>query len=314
MSPYLLGLLSALVAGVAASLYFWLLRRPADECAEGILCLNAMRWREFAGLVLEMLYRRGYAAANPHPLGSGAESDILLTRGDGRCVLSCKHGSAYRLGRGAVDELAGSVGMNAAAHGIMVTPGSFAPDAREQARQQRIELIDGSTLWPEIASLLPESLLGRVQAKASTRAWRGIGFSWLAALATGAVVAVLLPAQGSDTRRRMPAAVAVDATPKAAATAHGAEAVNFAAAPSPKQIEQHRKDAAGAIAALPGIERALWSTRSTLSVDVGDDHDDHWDGICGILDRYQELRATRVQINPPPGSEAPVRFRQCHAY
>jgi len=312
MSSVMLGLLCTLAIGAVASLYFWFVRRRQDETAAGVLSLSAMRWREFAGMVAEMLFRRGYTASDQHPLGSGDQSDIVLRRAEGLCVVSCKHGSAYRLGSTAVDELANSVSMNDATGGIMVTPGSFAPEAHQQARQQRIELIDGKALWPEIAPLVPEPLRKQVETHAAGRAKRSIGFAWLAAVAVGAFVALLLPGRGDDDMPEAPASAA-----SATVAPAGDKKASDPAAATPlsgPQIEQRRRDAAGAIAALPGVERAVWSTQSTLALDMGDERTDRWDGICDVLDSYEELRATRVQINPPPGSSAPVRFKQCHAY
>ncbi|MCL1633536.1 restriction endonuclease [Luteimonas sp. SX5] len=313
MSPLMLGLFCTLTVGAAATFYFWGVRRRQDESVEGIHSLSAMHWREFAGLVLEMLFRRGYSAAELHPLGSGDQSDILLKREDGVCVLSCKHGSAYRLGGSAVEELANSVRMNDAVGGIMVTPGSFAPEAYALARPQRIELIDGKTLWPEVEPLLPEPLRKRVQAYAAGRAKRGVGIGWTAALVAGLAIALLLPRSDGDTPDA-PAAVAAPAPGTTATPKPVAASPQAAAAQTESQQEQRRKDAASAIAALPGVERALWSTQSTLSLDINSDQPDLWNGICGIIDRYEELRATRVQMNPPPNSGLPVRFKQCHTY
>lgn len=314
MSPFMLGLLCAFVVGVTATAYFWFVRRRQDESAEGVLSLSAMRWREFAGLVAEMMFRRGYTASAQHPLGSGDQSDIVLKREDGLCVVSCKHGSAYRLGGNAIDEMANSVHMSDAAGGIIVTPGSFAPDVYEQARRERIELIDGKKLWPEIAPLVPEPMRARVEAHAAARAKRSIGFGWLAAVAVGAVVALLLPNGNGDVQAPPVSAVPAPAASTGAQKTAGPAAKAQEGELAPEQIEQRRKDAASAIAALPGIDRAVWSTQSTLSLDMGDERNDRWEGICDVLDSYEELRSTRVQINPPPGSSAPVRFRQCHAY
>ena len=36
--------------------------------------------------------------------------------------------------------------------------------------------------------------------------------------------------------------------------------------------------------------------------------------LCPLLERYPELAASRVQLQPPPGSQKPVRFRQCRSY
>lgn len=314
MSPFVIGLLCTLIVGVGATLYFWGVRRRHDESAAGVLTLSAMRWREFAGLVADMLLRRGYAPVEQHPLGSSDQSDIVLQREGVLCVVSCKHGSAYRLGANAVGELANSVQLNGAAEGIMVTPGTFAPEALQQGRQQRIELIDGHKLWPEIAPLVPDPLRKQVEAAAAARAKRSIGFGWLAAIAFGAAAGLLLSGRSNDEAAAQPGTTASATAGPAAAKQATATAATPTAAPTEQQTAQRRRDAASAIAALPGVERAVWSTQSTLSLDVSNDRADLWNSICGIIDRYEELRSTRVQINPPPGSDAPVRFKQCHAY
>ncbi|HJR75083.1 MAG TPA: restriction endonuclease [Luteimonas sp.] len=315
MTPIMLGLLCALIVAAAAAFYFWVVRRRQDESAEGIRSLNAMRWREFAAVVLEMMFRRGYTAADPHPLGSGDQSDILLKREGALFVLSCKHGSAYRLGSQAVDDLANALRVNGATGGLLVTPGVFAPDAHPHAKPQRIELVDGRAIWPEAAPLMPEAVQAHVRGYASSRAKRGLGLGLTAALVAGVAVALLVPRGEepasapvlSDSATPAPptAAKAPDATPAPASSA------NVSAA---DQSGQRRSDVASAIAALPSVERAIWSTQSTLALDIGSERADLWKDICGILDRYEELRATRVQINPPPGSGTPVRFRQCHTY
>lgn len=313
MSPFVIGLLCALIVGAGATLYFWGVRRRHDESATGVLALSAMRWREFAGLVADMMLRRGYSPVEQHPLGSSDQSDIVLQRDGVLCVVSCKHGSAYRLGGNAVDDLVNSISLNGAGEGIMVTPGVIAPEALQRAREKRIELIDGRKLWPEIAPLVPEPLRKQVEEAAAARAKRSIGFGWLAAVAFGAAAALLLSGRGSNDASTVPGTTtAAPASPTAAKAAPTIPAETTA--PTPLQAEQRRRDAASAIAALPGVERAVWSTQSTLALDVSNDRADLWGGICGIIDKYEELRATRVQINPPPGSDVPVRFKQCHAY
>lgn len=314
MTPIMLGLLCALIVAAAAAIYFWVLRRRQDESEEGIRSLNAMRWREFAGVVLEMMFRRGYSAVDPHPLGSGDQSDILLKRDDALFVLSCKHGSAYRLGAQAVDELANALRMNSASGGWLVTPGGFAPEAAAHAKPQRIELIDGKAIWPEAAPLMPEAVQSHVRGYAAARAKRGLGLGLVAALVAGTAVALLMPRAENGAASPIIAENAATAPASVAKTGATPSVDAPAEAPTAEQIERRRADVAGAIAALPSVERAIWSTQSTLVLDVGSERADSWKDICGILDRYEELRATRVQINPAPGSGAPVRFRQCHTY
>ena len=70
-----------------------------------------------------------------------------------------------------------------------------------------------------------------------------------------------------------------------------------------------------AVAALPGVERVLWSTSSTLVVQQRADVDQaQVQEICGVLRRYDTLRASRLQLQPPSGSDRKVRFLQCQAY
>ena len=68
------------------------------------------------------------------------------------------------------------------------------------------------------------------------------------------------------------------------------------------------------LSSLPGIERALWLTRSTLVVHLVDGTADRLTEICAALERYEGLRTSRVQLQPPEGSEARVRFIQCRTY
>jgi hypothetical protein len=70
-----------------------------------------------------------------------------------------------------------------------------------------------------------------------------------------------------------------------------------------------------AIAGLNGVERALWSTPSNLLIyRLTEAGKQDIDSICEVLDRYPELRSSRVQLQPPPGSTTRVRFFQCRAY
>ena len=65
---------------------------------------------------------------------------------------------------------------------------------------------------------------------------------------------------------------------------------------------------------LPGIDRALWQTQSTLLVYLLDGTFDPLPELCPELERYEELAATRLQLQPPAGSPRPVRFVQCRPY
>ena len=63
------------------------------------------------------------------------------------------------------------------------------------------------------------------------------------------------------------------------------------------------------------VAHAVWPTESTLQVDLR--QSDGTDAnliaeVCNILTQYQEMRLTRLQIDPPPDkSNATVRWGQC---
>ena len=90
---------------------------------------------------------------------------------------------------------------------------------------------------------------------------------------------------------------------------------DIAQAPTdPAQLKQRREIVAEAISTLPDVDRAVWSTQSTLLVYLLDEQYDPMRDICPLLERYVELAASRIQLAPPPDSTRPVRFVQCRAF
>ena len=69
-----------------------------------------------------------------------------------------------------------------------------------------------------------------------------------------------------------------------------------------------------AVATLFGVSRALWSSQSTLLVYLSSASADPMNDICPLLEQYPELAASRVQLQPPDGSDKPVRFTHCRTY
>jgi len=321
MSPWL-AVIVALALGGAATAYLWNVRRRQDAAAAGISALSAMRWREFSHFVLDAMRHRGYDVLTPDDEAErGQQSEFLLSGHGKRWLLSCKHGSAYRLSRQAVAELAANLRFQGVTGGFLVTPGHIEADARKSAREANIELIDGDSLWPEVAPLLPPSLTEEVQRGADSNARRQITFSWLAALAVGVVLA--LTGLGRDlpppaTARRTVAAVTapsqpVVANPNAASIPPASPGTPASEADVAAEDLQ-RKEVVDTLSSLPGIERALWLTRSTLVVYLVDGETDRLTEVCAALDRYEALRTSRVQLQPPQDSEARVRFIQCRTY
>lgn len=317
VSSLLLALVVALALGAGGTFYFWNLRRLQDEATAGTRALAAMRWREFSHFVLDAMRHRGYDLLTVDDEAErGQQTEFMLSKNGQRFLLSCKHGAAYRLAAPAVAELAANIRFQGVSGGLLVTPGQIEPEARAPAALAKITLIDGETLWPEIAPLLPHSLRDASRHAADARAKRQIGLTWAGAIVVGFALA-LLTGGSSDSRPGPGAHPAVTTrTPTAVTAAPVAEAP--AAAPmtgipanSPEEEEQQRMAVVRKLSSLPGIDRAMWSTKSTLLVNLDDGTSDMLTEVCAVLERYDNLRTSRVQLQPPPGSTQAVRFRQC---
>ena len=312
--------LSVLVVGVPATLYLQRVRLPLEEASAGIAALAGMRWRDFIHLVLDALIRRGYERIF-EPSADGEDGEYVLERDGQRFLLSSKHGAAYVLGSTAIAEFAKSIRLRNLAGGLLVTPGQFAPEALPLARAQRIELLDGPTLWPELRPLLPEEQRNVISAPALARTRQHVLLAWGGGFVLGAALFVLMhrpdevTMQPATAPSPAPAQSASPAAPRRTTTkpASPKRAVASIEELDDAQLQERRKLAAEAISRLPMIDRAIWETQSTLLVHMLDDGDPR-PAICPLLERYEELAPTRLQLQPPAGSTKPVRFVQCRAY
>lgn len=301
---------------------YWLQRNSAARQASqpqprGADQLAKLHWREFAKLVLQAMHARGFDPVIEDGMPADGiptnGSDILLERDGERALLSSKYGTASLVGASALLGLAKSATLRGAARVIVVTPGRFDEEAKRLALQQNIELIDGETLWPEVRPYVarpeepqPAKPTAGAQARGPLLAWGGAAV--IGVLAWG-LAQSLLPANSGDDD--MPPPPPVIAKAKAAAQAPMAmEAIPT----DPAQLEQRRRETANAISTLFGVDRALWSTQSTLLVYLNSEDADPVSELCPLLERYPELAASRVQLQPPAGSKKPVRFKQCRTY
>ena len=324
MSSWILGLALAALAAVLAVIYLWLVRRPDVETAAGLRALANLRWREFATLIGQAMQQRGLRDAS-HGTDAHAGSDssnsqlLLMTDGDSRCLLSCKHGMAYRLGVGSVDELAGAMDLAGARSGILLTEGRAEREALAAAAERGIEVIDGRRLWPLLKPYLPADTTRRIVDAASAQAKRHTFIALGGALVLGLLVAVGLPQLGSGRNQATTAPAAATqpaSSPAAAAPAPVADAPpvdtgTLDADPDDETLARYQGDIARAVTGMAGVSRAYWLTRATLVVDrIGSDQV-VWPQICAELERYPALRTVRVQLNPRPGTEDKVRWRQC---
>ena len=135
---------------------------------------------------------------------------------------------------------------------------------------------------------------------------------WLLALIVGVAVFALVPTPDVASRPG-PAA-----SPAPAAGTPVDEASDAAAGPmadpDPATLELQRRELAAAIATLPMVATTLWTTASNLEVILVDTREDPVAEICPLVERYPALASSRIQLTPPPGSDRPVRFRQCRSY
>ncbi|WP_342315585.1 restriction endonuclease [Lysobacter sp. FW306-1B-D06B] len=313
-----IAILVTLLLGAAATAWLWRVRRRQEEAAAGIDALAAMRWREFARLVVEALHSRGFEAESvEQTLEHGPQAEVHL-RLDGRpWLLSCKlAGARSRLGVASVRELADAVRFNAAAGGILATPARIDADARRSAAG--LEFYDGNALWALVGPMLPASLRDDITANARRSSVRETALAWAGAVVIGVLVGFVLAMIGNGTvtaqaPSQSVAPAAPTASPKPAAPAATDPALAPPADPNRDQFE--RGEVIQAITTLPWVERVLWSTSSTLLIQQSEDVDQlQVEEVCSVLARYDALRASRLQLQPPAGSERKVRFLQCRSY
>jgi restriction system protein len=309
---WLIPIASVLLIGTGATLYLHRVLLPREESAAGVAALAGMRWRDFIHIVLDALIHRGYERTF-EPQAAGEEGDYMLEREGQRFLLSSKHGAAYVLGSTAIAEFANVIRMRGAAGGLLVTPGQFAPEARPLARAQRIELLDGPTLWPELRPLLPDDQRIAISAPSQAYTRRLVGYAWVGAFAVGMLLFGLFPHDeaANDTTASVTTTAVV--RPPAEPTATPPPVPVAKVPEDPTVLRRRRTEVAAAISTVPGVDRAIWETQSTLLVHLLDDSDP-LSAICPLLERYDELAATRLQLQPPAGSSKAVRFVQCRVF
>jgi restriction system protein len=299
ISNWIAAILAVAIVGTAGTAYFRTHRMRREETAAGLVALSGISWRAFVRMVLDALERRGYGRPVEQEDDTG-DRDFMLEKDGRHWLLSCKHGSAYVLGRPVINQLANDILLKNAAGGILVTQGRIDSDARALAATQDIELLNGEALWLELRDALPPQQLAAIRAKATL-------LSWLAALVAGIAVFTLLPDRPRS--EAAPAARVVESS-----TSPVAEAAPQPLTPPSLPIEEQRVQLRAAISTLPEVDRAVWSSESTLQVFLLAVDGDAFERICPLVERFDELASSRIQLTPPAGSDAHVRFKQCRSY
>ncbi|KAA8918087.1 hypothetical protein CEK64_19475 [Xanthomonas sontii] len=323
----------AVAAWLAASLYLWLVRRRENEASAGLHALAGLHWRDFSYMVRRAMREQRDlqdATVDEHT-SQEPQSDFVMTRGEARWLLSCKHGRAYRIGSAAVNELGAAARLMGAQGGILITEGKVQRDGIAAAEKQAVEILDGPRIWPMLKPYLPSELEDGVIGASRRRAQRHIAIAGLASLALGVVTGV--GALALQQPAEPPTAVAATASsptpaPAAAPTPAATTPTSTTAAapqpalddagdladPDPATEQRNRQELSKALAATPGVIRGIWQTQMTLVVDRSGDDAQVWPRICKEVERYPSLRTVRIQLNPRPGHEEPVRWRQCRTF
>lgn len=319
VSSLLLALVVTLALGGIATAWLWLVQRQNAEREEGLKLLAAMRWREFSRLVVDGLRSRGFEhEAVEEAAERGQDSVIHIKRGADNWLLACKHGLNYRITQAMVGDMSDAVRFHGAAGGVVATLGEVDADARNTAGRQ-VELVDGGTLWPLVHAQLSPGVRDELSLKAQAVAMRQIGIAWAAAITLGLVTLLVAPKKSESTDAlpvaATPAAPRQDVPRPSAPASQPADGIaGVTVAKAPVSEDEQRDDVIRMVSTLPGVERAMWSTRSTLLIYLADETADPVRGVCGVMQKYETLRTSRLHLQPPAGATRPARFLQCTTF
>ena len=326
-SPILIAIFIGLVCFLFCFWWFGIVKRRQAEIQTGVVTLAAMKWRECVGLVIQSLEKEGYREEISSRQPGDGGTEFLLKKGSALTLLSYKHGTAYHLGEANIRDFANGVQLIGASKGILVTLGTIENMAKDVASRYDIQVIDGAALWPRIEGFLSSNTLNTVrqQASAQTKSKVQIGAAVSVALTILSffVLGGLGAISDDNTQTQADAAQVTQAAPIAASKPIDPEVARLNATAKAldeidkltvKQLAKRKADTAVTISALPSVNSAIWYSASTLQINLNTEKNDDKvliEEICRVITQREELRYTRLQLEPPSGSSVPVRFRQC---
>lgn len=305
-------------------LWFGVNRRRQDEVRIGVQALAKLKWRMCIGLILEALDREGFAE-QAKLASASEESELLLVRDGKKFLFSYKHGTAYQISLHDVREFAGRLPLKGADRGLLITLGNADPAAVAAAPRLAIDIFDGANLWAKLRPFLPEATRSEVAAQAMAQSRKGLWAGGLASLASGLLVFVVgIALFSSDGGAPAPAVAAFRSSVMAPGTSddttdrqldEARKALAEIASLTDADKARHRADVAKQVSLLPQVRSAIWSAQSTLllTLSQSDGKDQQLiEEACRMLVGYEELRYSRLQLEPPAGTPLPVRWRQCN--
>jgi restriction system protein len=329
ITPFLIALGLGLVSFGIGYWWFGIVKRREAEVAIGISALAAMKWRECVGLVIQSLEREGYREEISSRQPGDGGTEFLLKKQDQTALLSYKHGTAYHIGEANIRDFASGVQLIGAKKGLLVTLGSIDNVAHSVSKRFDIELMDGKVLWPRIESYVPTHIREKIATDAALKTQNQLrintGVSIVVGLLSFMAFGGLSVFSGSgDASSSLPDKSQISSNSQSdekSASEIELEKISEAAKEleavdnmTEQQRNQRRVNVATSVASLSNVSTAVWSTPSTLLLSLNTvpaDEKPLVAEVCTILTQKEELRYTRIQLDPPAGSDAPVRFRQC---
>ena len=127
--------------------------------------VRAMSRQQLVFLIGEGFRRRGYAII----ANARQNADVLLRKDAEDFLVQCGQWKAAKIGVGALRALHDAIAASDAAGGFMLTAGAYTDEAREFAKQNRIELMDGAALEQlMLEARLPEPFLDPTEGRRQT--------------------------------------------------------------------------------------------------------------------------------------------------
>jgi hypothetical protein len=320
---YLFAVAIALLAGLVAAGGFGLWRRGRIEARAGIGALCAMKWRDYAHLVEDLLRERGFRRGDEARRPGDGGFDLMMERGSARYLVDCKNGGTHHITEQAVHDLAALMEMHGAEGAVLATTGVADTAALQLAANRRIEILAGPSLWQQIKPWLPHDLRDEIARNARGAHTKRAALSVAVALVCGVLALAIAPMLQREPVTKTPPA-AIEATPPLTPAATPARAPTPAApfpeVPdlTPDQLASRRASAVMEVRGMPSVANAAWSTQSTFVVTLHRARTEvpaeFFDDICRRLLQYEEMRFTRLQVETqgaPGEAVVPVRWRQC---
>ena len=324
-SVFGIALAIALVAG--ARFWFNRIQKAKEITAIGMEVLATRSWREALALMVKALEVDGMVAGTELADVNGATSgERLLRRGNRSVLLVYKHGTTYRIGQAAVRDVELRREKAGIDEAILATLGQVDEEARAAAKTMGLELLDGPGAWLKIENLLEDRVRADVAREAEEKVRGPRTMATLGAMFLGAVI-VFFGSQAGERLGTMGDMSGTSTDTGSPQTNAAAPAAAKAPAPAPAleanspavEVLAISEDAAAAVrrAALaqavmdvPGIDRASWSTATTLVISLSRrvTPETATDAICAMAQIYPEVHESRLQFDSV-GAE--TRWRRC---